>query len=926
MNPLATAPIALIMASALAVAPSDGGALAQPGVSGPVPGPAVPTALAPWTGSDLTSGEDLGTGPEPIDGATAPGTPDGVSLQEVPVVIDLPRDTGLGSMATPQEVPEGAVLADEPVAGGRVLTDPIDLGPHQTLGLTWQDAGADEIDVQMRSRTADAWGPWVELERADDAPDAGTTDAERAEGARAATDPVWLGDAAQVQLSFSASPADVPTDLSLLLVGSPEEEPLATAPAAAGDEPGFAALETTDATAVAALPGRRIISRAEWGAPRQVCTPDVAATLTHVVLHHTAGSNAYSTVAQAMQQLRNDALYHINGRGWCDIGYNFVVDKWGNIYEGRAGSGDRPVIGVHAGGFNTRSLGISMLGTYGTVTPSPAVQESVAWLTAWRLGRYYRDPAGTVRLTSPGGENSSVPAGTTLTLPVVFAHRDVAYTSCPGNAGYATLPWIRSRARQLDDTTIVNPTVSATRVARGTGVSVTGAAASSFDWSFTVTDSRTGVRVGGSRGTATPATGFSASWDGRNADGLAVGAGAYRLQLQASRAGVPVRTYAVVVEVTGIASAPTAPAVALTPDLTFVPVTPARVLDTRPGAQSLGAGERVDVVVAGVKGIPADAKAVAVNVTAVHASATTFVRAWPAGGRQPDASVLNADPGREAGAAGVVLGVGGENKISLLNNAGSVHLLVDVTGYYTAAPTAGRSFSSLPTAYRALDTRLAGGVLSTGVRRTVPIAGREGVPADATAVVLNVTSVNPGGNGYVAALPAGSPVGTSTVNHLPGKDASNRTTVALAAGAVDVYLEGASAHVLVDVVGWYGPGGALRFTPIPPVRAADSRWAGSSPLGAGESRSVPVAARAGLPVGARAVSMTLTSFGQSADATFLTAWADGAPRPGTSDLNTGRGRDQANMVITPLGAGGALRLYNDAGTTGFAADVTGYFD
>nr|WP_297425899.1 N-acetylmuramoyl-L-alanine amidase [uncultured Actinotalea sp.] len=905
------------MASTLAVAPWAGG----PAV--PVEGPGqvvVADGRAPASATAPAGSA--------ADGALA--APEGASVTEVPITLDPPPDMGLAALRTAPEGPAGAVVADEPAPGDRVLTDPIDLGVHQTVGLSWDAAGAAP-DVRMRSRGDGAWGPWVTLEQADEVPDAGTADAVRAATARAATDPVWLGDATdQVQLSFGVRPGAGPAGLSLLLVGSPEEPPApVTGPSAATDDAGGTGelrLAQEAGAGFAALPARRVISRAEWGAPGQVCAPDVAGTLTHVVLHHTAGSNSYATVAQAMQQLRNDALYHINGRGWCDIGYNFVVDKWGNIYEGRAGSASAPVIGVHAGGFNTRSLGISMLGTYGTVAPSAAVQESVAWLAAWRLGAYFRDPAGTVRITTPGGENSSVPAGATVTLPVVFGHRDVAYTACPGNAGYATLPWIRSRARQLDDTTIVDPSLVASRVARGAGATMSGAAASSFDWTLTVTDDRTGVRVGGAAGWATPASGFVASWDGRNGDGVAVGAGAYRMTLVASRGGVPVRTFSTVVEVTGAASVPTAPAVPLVPDLTFVPVTPVRVLDTRPKAQSLGAGERVDVVVAGVRDIPADARAVAVNVTAVHASATTFVRAWPAGAPQPDASVLNADPSRDAGAAGVVLGVGGERKISLFNNAGSVHLLVDVTGYYTAAPGAGRAHTSLPQAFRALDTRTGGGVLTSGARRTVPVAGREGVPADATAVVLNVTSVAPAGDGYVAALPAGGPVGTSTVNHLPGRDASNRTTVALAGGAVDVYLEGAAAHVAVDVVGWYGPSGGQRFTPVQPVRVADSRWNGWSALGEGQTRTVPVSGPAGLPAGTRAVTTTLTSFGQSAPATYLTVWAAGAPRPGTSDLNTGQGRDQANMVVAPLGTGGGIQVYNDRGTTGFAVDVTGYFD
>jgi hypothetical protein len=188
----------------------------------------------------------------------------------------------------------------------------------------------------------------------------------------------------------------------------------------------------------------RIISRAEWGARAQVCTPDVATQLVGAAVHHTAGSNNYATLEQAMQQIRNDQRYHIEGRGWCDLGYNFVVDKWGNIYEGRANSLTKPVVGVHAGGFNTGTVGVSMLGTYGAAPPA-ATQKSVAHIIGWRLGYYGVNPQGTMSYWTNVGENSKF-QNQWVTLPRVFGHRDVAYTACPGEGGQNALPWIRATA------------------------------------------------------------------------------------------------------------------------------------------------------------------------------------------------------------------------------------------------------------------------------------------------------------------------------------------------------------------------------------------------------------------------------------------------------------------------------------------------
>lgn len=925
--------------------------------SGVVPKPAVPAPAAPSEPAEVTepslpaeatesvqpaepaegTQEDaarLGTPEAPEADVQEPGaelgteqaerTDDGVTVRELPVSVPVAPYMTTFRHGDAQ-ADEDAVVADDR-AGDRVLTDVVQTEDVQTVGVTWpvQDDAPDP-DVLVRTLQDDSWSPWTELPVSDGAPDAGTPDAENA-ATRDGTDPVWIGDADAVQLSF-ASDAATPDDMTLTMIGSPEEGSAATTVASAAGADVATAFHVGGAavTPAAAQPAG-IIRRSQWGAPAQVCTPSTASTLTHVVLHHTAGSNSYSTVAQAMQQMRNDANYHIRGRGWCDLGYNFVIDKWGNIYEGRGGSMDRPTVGVHAGGFNTNSLGISMLGTYTTSTPSAAVQEAVARITAWKLAPYYRDPAGSVTITTGGGENSKYGAGSTVTLPVVFGHRDVAFTTCPGNGGQSTLPWIRSRARALVGPTLVNPSATARTISQGGTVQVRAATISDLDWRLEVRDTRTNVRVRVDIGRAAERLGgVVATWRGVNSWGEAVGPGRYRLHLTATDvpSGRAVRSWETFVEVTGSQSPPTVAPAPFTGDLTFVPITPARVLDTRTRGLSLGPRSRRDITVAGVSGVPADARAVALNVTAVGVSDVTHIRAWPAGAPLPDTSVLNADPNRDAAAAAVTIGVGGERKVSLYNNAGSAHLVVDVTGYYTTDRTAD-GFAPLDTAFRALDTRDGGGRFSSQERRTVSVAGRGGVPSNARAVVVNVTSVNPDDQGYVNVVPAGAANTTSTVNHLPRHDSANRATVALSRGSLDVVLVGGRADVVVDVVGWYGPGATARFTPVQPVRAADTRTSGG-PLKDGESRTLAVGSAARLPSDAVAAVMTLTTFRQTARATHLIAWPAGSPRPRTSDLNTGSGRDQSGMAVVRLGRDRAITVYNDTGSTGLAIDVTGYF-
>lgn len=369
-----------------------------------------------------------------------------LSVDQVDLVVDSgspasrPPEPGDAPPSGPLADPDaGPVVADAQGASvaGRVETDPVEVSDVQTLGVTWpQDADVDGLDPQVRTREDGVWSDWSPLD-SDIGPDAGTIDARTMRGG---TDAVWIGDADAVQLSFAAVREGGPDDMRIALV-RPTGEPTATVQPSAFIR-SAAMRDAADPNAPA------VITREAWGARPQACAPDVASGLVGAVLHHTAGSNSYSTLAQAMAQIRGDQAYHIDGRGWCDIGYNFVVDKWGNIYEGRAGSLTRPVIGVHAGGFNTGTVGVAMLGTYSTVAPPSVQLDAVARIIGYRLGAYGRNPNGMMSYHTLGGENSSVPPGTTLTMPVVFGHRDVAYTACPGNLGYAALPWIRAQAQR----------------------------------------------------------------------------------------------------------------------------------------------------------------------------------------------------------------------------------------------------------------------------------------------------------------------------------------------------------------------------------------------------------------------------------------------------------------------------------------------
>jgi uncharacterized protein with LGFP repeats len=205
---------------------------------------------------------------------------------------------------------------------------------------------------------------------------------------------------------------------------------------------------TTAAPAVvatpAASPGRpltrdafpekpKIITRAQWGADPALTNtcwdPVYGDSLKMVFIHHTVTSNTY-TAAEAPSIMRSMLAYHTQARGWCDIGYNFVVDKFGNIYEGRRGGMRRPVRGAHTGLYNPDSTGISMMGNFDTVHLSLPLQRALVRLVGWRLGTAYENGTGNETLAGKRFKRIS-------------GHRDAMATACPGRYGYAWLPTLR---------------------------------------------------------------------------------------------------------------------------------------------------------------------------------------------------------------------------------------------------------------------------------------------------------------------------------------------------------------------------------------------------------------------------------------------------------------------------------------------------
>ncbi len=193
-----------------------------------------------------------------------------------------------------------------------------------------------------------------------------------------------------------------------------------------------------------------ITARAAWGASR--CRPRDTAGYGRVDLafvHHTESLNGYRR-SDSPSIVLGICLFHRNVNHWDDIGYDFLVDRYGQVFEGRAGGIDAPVIGAQAGGFNVHSTGVAAIGDFRYHRLSSAGMSSLARLLAWKLSLDGVPAEGTVTVPSGGGAYTPYAKGTPVTLNRIAGHRDADSTVCPGAALYAQLPGLRARVAQLE--------------------------------------------------------------------------------------------------------------------------------------------------------------------------------------------------------------------------------------------------------------------------------------------------------------------------------------------------------------------------------------------------------------------------------------------------------------------------------------------
>ena len=366
----------------------------------------------------------------------------------------------------------------------------------------------------------------------------------------------------------------------------------------------------------------------------------------------------------------------------------------------------------------------------------------------------------------------------------------------------------------------------------------------------------------------------------------------------------------------------------------FTPIDPVRIADTR--LDDFGAVASGEEVQLDLSPLPADATSVVLSVVSAGHGSLGNVRVFPTkpGAPVPTVASLNLVPGVDQPNL-VTVAIGQDRMVSLVPDGPTTHLIVDLFGYYS--PGGGTAFEPLdPT--RVLDTRNGTGVtqgpLTGGHWVDLKVAGTGSVPADASAVVLNVAGTSVAGRLFVSVYPspdAGYPdesPGTSNLNLYPGRDQSNLVTVKVGdGGRIRFWVNTSSTHLVADLAGYYSATGDNGFVPVTPVRMADTRT----------SSHLPGILRAGVPVDlelwrapfgtdATAVVLNIAGVGPRSQ-THVRAFPTTVPAtlPLISTINLAAGRDESNLAIVRVGDRGRITLYAHSSDTHLVVDAFGYF-
>ncbi len=339
----------------------------------------------------------------------------GTLLRSATPAVARPRE---GLRAESLRIP---LATDGAMAAGGWATSRVLHAPRRVslAGIAWETGTGPRAAELRGRRRGGEWTRWVHLHSAaGHAPDG--------EPEARSTDPAWLGNVDELQVRVKGSLAGLHVHaVRVAGRGQPRAKVAQTA---------------------APFP---ITPRAAWGAdgvpPRSA--PDYG-VVQMAFVHHTVSANEYGPGDSAGIVL-GICRYHRDANGWNDIGYNFLVDRYGQVFEGRAGGVDQAVVGAQAQGYNSNSTGVAVLGTHETVPVGDMTLGALAVLIGWKLALHCVTPTGQVTIESKGGTLNRYRSGTPVTFERISGHRDGDSTSCPGAALYAQLPALRVAAQRV---------------------------------------------------------------------------------------------------------------------------------------------------------------------------------------------------------------------------------------------------------------------------------------------------------------------------------------------------------------------------------------------------------------------------------------------------------------------------------------------
>ncbi|MEU4418740.1 peptidoglycan recognition protein family protein, partial [Nocardia salmonicida] len=369
-----------------------------------------------------------------------------------PVVTEVPLTTTEAPAAEAEPDAPGAPAGPAARSGEEAVSKPEKVEGFTTVGVTWSpgaEVSDEEIQLLARTRTDGTWSEWTPLEYHDEhAPD---PESPEAASSRPGTDPLIVGEVDEVQTKAVTTEGVTPEGLSMAVVEPGESKGTEVEPAAIDtaaldeateepteeptDEPVEEPEDGLELQAGTYTPKPQIYSRAQWGANEAM--RDKSSLRYFEVhagfVHHTVNANNY-TADQVPGIIRSIYAYHTQTRGWSDVGYNFLVDRFGRIWEGRFGGVDRPVVGAHTSGYNDYAFAMSAIGNFETAQPSSSMLAAYGKLMAWKLS-----------LHGIAAGDTSQRVGDS-TFPAINGHRDAGSTACPGKYLYAQLANIRKQA------------------------------------------------------------------------------------------------------------------------------------------------------------------------------------------------------------------------------------------------------------------------------------------------------------------------------------------------------------------------------------------------------------------------------------------------------------------------------------------------